>query len=290
MKTIKNTTNNNNKIMEYFYLSIATIILVVGVYFFKFPNNFSFGGISGLAIILSDVTTLSAGVLTSIINIGLLLVGFIFIGKSFGIKTVYITILMSAGLYLLELFVPLSKPLTTQPILDLFFAIALPSLSSAIMFNLQASSGGTDIIAMILKKYTSINIGLALFFVDLFIIISAFFVFGLETGLYSFFGLVAKSILVDDFIENINRCKYFTIICSKPDEICHFIHTELNRSATVFKGEGSYLHQEKYIILTVMKRNQAIQLRAFIKNNDENSFMMITNSSEIIGKGFRGFN
>ena len=105
-----------------------------------------------------------------------------------------------------------------------------------------------------------------------------------------FTGLMAKSLVIDGVIENINLCKYFTIVCDEPDPICDFIHDALNRSATIFKGEGTYTHQQKFIILTVMKRSQAVQLRNFLKKNDPGAFMMITNSSEIIGKGFRGFN
>ena len=101
---------------------------------------------------------------------------------------------------------------------------------------------------------------------------------------------MAKSLVIDGVIENINLCKYFTIVCDEPDPICDFIHDELKRSATIFKGEGTYTHQQKFIILTVMKRSQAVQLRNFLKKNDPGAFMMITNSSEIIGKGFRGFN
>ena len=143
---------------------------------------------------------------------------------------------------------------------------------------------------MILKKYTSFNIGSALFVVDLLITVAACFVFDPTTGLFSFTGLMAKSLVIDGVIENINLCKYFTIVCDEPDPICDFIHDELKRSATIFKGEGTYTHQQKFIILTVMKRSQAVQLRNFLKQNEPGAFMMITNSSEIIGKGFRGFN
>ena len=134
------------------------------------------------------------------------------------------------------------------------------------------------------------NIGTVLMLVDIASVIASYFIFGVETGLFSTIGLAAKSLVIDDVIENINLCKYFTIVCDEPDPICDFIHDELKRSATIFKGEGTYTHQQKFIILTVMKRSQAVQLRNFLKQNEPGAFMMITNSSEIIGKGFRGFN
>ena len=182
------------------------------------------------------------------------------------------------------------RPLTNEPVLELAFAIVLPALSSAILFNIGASGGGTDIVAMVLKKHSTINIGTALFLVDLLITVAACFIFDAQTGLFSFCGLMAKSLVIDSAIENINLCKYFTIVCDDPEPILDFIHEELTRSATIFQAEGTYTHNEKYVILTVMKRGQAVQLRNYIKLNEPSAFMMITNSSEIIGKGFRGLN
>lgn len=277
-------------VIDYVLITAASLILIVGVYFFKFPNHFSFGGVTGMAVVLSAVTPFTAGTLNFVINMLLLVFGFLFLGKSFGIKTVYVSILTSVGLSALEKLCPMSKPLTNEPILELIFAIVLPALSSAILFNIGASGGGTDILAMILKKHTSINIGTALFLVDLLITVAACFIFDAQTGLCSLCGLLAKSLVIDSAIENINLCKYFTIVCDEPEPICDFIHQELLRSATIFKAEGTYTHQQKYVILTVMKRSQAVQLRNFIKMNQPMAFMMITNSSEIIGKGFRGLN
>ena len=276
-------------IIDYALITAASLILVVGVYFFKFPNHFSFGGVTGMAVVLSAVTPFTAGTLNFVINMLLLVFGFIFLGKSFGIKTVYVSILTSVGLSALEKMYPMSKPLTNEPVLELIFAIVLPAVSSAILFNIGASGGGTDILAMILKKYTPVNIGTALFLVDLLITVAACFIFDAQTGLCSLCGLLAKSLVIDSAIENINLCKYFTIVCDDPEPICDFIHQELMRSATIFKAEGTYTHRQKYVILTVMKRSQAVQLRNFIKMNQPMAFMMITNSSEIIGKGFMSY-
>ena len=158
------------------------------------------------------------------------------------------------------------------------------------LFNIGASGGGTDIVAMILKKYTKLNIGAALFLVDLGIVVASCLVFDAQTGLCSMCGLLAKSLVVDNVIESINLCKYFTIICNDPEPICEFITKELNRSATVYQAEGVYQHNQKTVILTVMKRSQAVELRNYIRMNQPSAFIAITNSSEIIGKGFRGFN
>lgn len=277
-------------VREYAMLTMATLIMVAGIYFFKFPNNFSFGGVTGIAIILSGLFDLSASTITFIINMALLVVGFLFLGKGFGIKTVYVSVLMSGALSLLERLLPMAAPLTAEPVLELIFAIVLPSLGSAILFNMGASGGGTDIVAMVLRKYSHFNIGSALFLVDLCITVAACFVFDAQTGLFSFCGLMAKSLVIDGVIENINLCKYFTIICNDPEPICEYIQKELHRSATTYQAEGAYSHLPKTVILTVLKRGQAVQLRNFIKRQEPTAFIAITNSSEIIGKGFRGFN
>ena len=160
-------------VCEYGLITIATLIMVVGIYVFKFPNNFSFGGVSGMAVLLAKLTSITAGDWTFLLNMVLLVLGFFFLGRSFGIKTVYVSVLMSVALSGMEKLFPMAQPLTTQPVLELIFAIFLPSLSAAILFNIGASGGGTDILAMILKKYTSFNIGSALFVVDLLITVAA---------------------------------------------------------------------------------------------------------------------
>ena len=275
---------------EYTILTVATLILVVGVYVFKFPNNFSFGGVTGIAVVLSAVVPATPGSLTFIINMLLLVVGFFFLGRSFGVRTVYVSLLMSAGLNLAEIWFPMEHALTDEPVLELIFAIALPAFSSAIMFNIGASGGGTDIIAMILEEFSRLNIGGALFLVDLGIVIASCLVFDAQTGLCSLCGLLAKSLVVDNVIESINLCKYFTIICDDPEPICDFITNHLNRSATVYKAQGAYQHNQKTIIIAIMKRSQAVELRNYIRLHQPTAFIAITNSSEIIGKGFRGFN
>ena len=286
----KNMGQIKRTIEEYAVLTLATLIMVFGIYVFKFPNNFSFGGVTGIAIVLSKFLPGTPGNITLMINIVLLLLGFILLGKGFGIKTAYVSILMSVGLSLAEVWFPMEKPLTTEPVLELIYAIVLPAFSSAIFFNMNASSGGTDIVAMILRKHTKLNIGSALFFSDMLIVILSCFVFDMQTGLFSLSGLLAKSLVVDNVIESINLCKYFTIICEDPDPICDFIMNTLHRSAKVYDAERTYGHRKKTVIITIMKRSQAVELRNFIRRTQPSAFIAITNSSEIIGKGFRGLN
>ncbi|MEG0693119.1 MAG: YitT family protein, partial [Oscillospiraceae bacterium] len=261
----------------------------IGVYFFKFPNNFSTGGVSGIAVILGKlINSVTPGALVFIINMVLLLIGFLIFGKHFGIKTAYASILMSVQIWVLEWLMPMSKPFTTEPLLELIFAVMLPAFGSALLFNMDASSGGTDVIAMILKRYTNINIGRALLFSDAIIVFACFGVFGMQTGLFSLLGLAAKALIVDSVIESINLCKYFTIITTKPNEVCDYIVTVLKRGATKLEAEGAFTNEKKTMVVTVVRRAQGIKLQKQIKEIDDKAFILITNTSEIIGKGFRG--
>ena len=267
---------------HFLLLTVSTLIMAIGTYFFKFTNNFTFGGITGLAVLIAKTGLMTAGDFNFVASMTLLVIGMIVLGKKFAAKTAYCSILLSVTLSFLERVCPMKAPLTDQPMLELCFAIALPSLGSAILFNIGSSSGGTDIIAMILKKYSSVDIGHALLITDVLITVAGFFIFDIKTGLYSLLGLTIRSFMVDTFIENFNLSKYFNVVCDDPEPICDFIVHELNRSASVFHATG----QDKAIVLTALNRTQAVRLRNFIKITDPKAFILISNTSEIIGKGF----
>ncbi|WFR57002.1 YitT family protein [Anaerocolumna sp. AGMB13025] len=277
------------KVREYLLITLGVELVVMGVYFFKFPNNFSIGGVTGLAILLSKVLgpAISSGTIVLIINLILLVVGYIFLGKSFGNRTAYGSILMSLSLSLLEVIVPMKGPLTQEPMLELAFAVILPAVGAATLFNIGASTGGTDVIAVLLKKYTNTDIGRSLLYSDLILTMFSFLVFDVQTGLLSMLGLLLKTTLVDTVIESLNLNKYFTIICETPKPICNYITNNLHRSATILDGKGAFSDRERKIILTVMNRSQAVQLRRFIKQAEPEAFILITNTSEIVGRGFR---
>ena len=254
---------------EYTLITLSTLLMAVGIYFFKFPNNFTFGGVTGLAVVVSQVMPISPSTVNFIVNLVLLLLGFLFLGKGFGVRTVYSSMLLSVALSGMEYLWPLDKPLTDDPLLELIFAIVLPGLGSAILFNIGASSGGTDVVAMILKKFTSVNIGNALLLSDLLITLSAFFIFDIKTFLFSMLGLFSKSLVIDNVIESINLCKYFNVVCSSPEPICDYIVHKLGRSATVCEAEGAFSHDKKYIIFTVLKRYQACLLYTSRQRNPD---------------------
>ena len=274
-------------VRDYFLLTLGTFLVAAGVYFFKFPNSFNTGGVTGLAVILNAIIPgISASTFASTINLAFLVLGFIALDRSFGIRTVYCSLLFSTMLSGLELLYPMSSPLTDQKTLELFFAVILPSLGSAILFNMQSSTGGTDILAMILKRFSSMDIGNALLCVDVLIAASTLYFVGMEAGLYSVLGLVLKSVVVDSVIESLNRRKSFLAVTSCPEQACDFITHTLHRSATFWQAEGAYTHEAKWVVLTALSRSQAVALRVYLKSTDPNAFILVTNSREIFGKGF----
>ena len=280
--------NISQKISQPLFLNFGILLMATGIYFFKATNNFATGGVSGISVIMSKlIPLLSQATYMLIINGILLVLGVFILGKKCGILTIYSSIMLSLENWLFEYFVPLDSPLTVYPLLELVYAVLLTGIGSAIVFKCNASTGGTDIVALILKKYTSLNVGQALLLSDFVIAASTFFVYDVKTGLFSLLGLFAKVFVVDDILDSINMCKAFTIITTKPEEIDNYIMTELKHGATTYGASGAYTGEGRTVILTVCRRGEAIRLRKRIKEIDPHSFIIITKTSEIMGKGFR---
>lgn len=274
-------------VSRYVIITLSISIMTIGVYFFKFPNNFVFGGVTGTAALVAKLTPMSASAFSSAANIVLLVVGFIFLGREFAMTTGYASLVMSAELMVLEKVCPLNGPLSDQPMLDLIFAIALPAIASALLFNVGASSGGTDVIALIVEKYTHIHsIAAALFLTDLFMVVAACFVFDLYTALYSFVGLTVKSLVIDAVLEKIKMCKAILIVCDEKDPICDFVMRKLVRGATYTPCYGAYTDRPHYMIYTTLTHREALQLQAFIHKENLNAFISMLSTTEVFGKGF----
>ena len=284
----KKSIINKKSVLKVITMTLGVLLMAVGIYFFKIPNGFSTGGVSGIGTILGSVTAaISPAKWIVILNVSLLVLGFIFLGRETGIFTVYCSLLLSGATELLEILFPLAQPLTDEPLLELVYAMLLTGIGSAMVFQSGATSGGTDILAMILKKYTKLDVGKALLCTDFIIAFSSLFFFGIKIGLLSLLGLFSKAFIVDGLIENINSCKYFVIITENPEQILDYITKNLKHSATIEIGEGAYMHQKKYMIHTVCKRIEGVRLRTKVKEIDPGAFVIITTSSEIVGRGFR---
>lgn len=301
----KNGKFFNSKNIKYFlYVNLGILLTAIGIHFFKTPNGFATGGVSGLSLILANALpfNISQGTYMLAINVLLLIIGFIVLGKSCGILTCYCSLMISLENLLFENIFPTTNPdifpfdgrLTGEPLLELVYAVLLTGVGSAILFKFKASSGGTDIVALIFKKKTDINVGTALLYTDIFIALATFVkftgdtvAFDAQTGLFSLLGLFAKIFIIDDIIDSINLCKSFTIITTKPDEINSFITKKLAHSATIYKAEGAYTHEGRTVVMTVCRRAEAIRLRRAVNEIDPHAFIIITKTSEIMGRGFR---
>jgi len=277
-----------SKLRFFLLLNLGLILTALGIVLFKSPNRFALGGTSGLSIILS---TLNPGLPVSavmwIVNTALVVLGFIFLEKRAIGWTVFSSFALSLYVSLFEWLIPLSAPLTDDTLLELIFAVMLPSIGSALVFNIGASTGGTDILAMILRRHTSLEIGRALLFCDTGIVGWAVVLYGPRIGLYCILGLIAKTLVVDQFIENINTSKVVTILADYPEPIMDFIVKELHRTATRRDERGGFSGKNFEVIVSVLNRHEAARLRNYVHATQPGAFITMVSSSEIIGKGFR---
>lgn len=280
--------------LRWLLMNIGALMMSVSVYFFQVPNNFTLGGVGGISIILADYIPISQATILAIINALLIIIGLIILGRQCTLRTIWCCAVYSLEIWLFERFVPLSCPVTAlnggeaQTFLELVYAILLMGIGGALIFNCGASSGGTDIIALILKKYTRINVGMALLCVDLIVVCASFFTFTINVTLFSLLGLFAKAVLLDSVIENIGKTKYITIITTHPEIISEYILQVIKHGYTVYDAEGGYTGEPKKVMVTVCKRGEALRLKQKVKTVDPGAFVIITDANEILGKGFGG--
>ena len=281
-----------DRLRQFGLINFGLLLMAVGIYFFKNPNGFATGGVSGISILLAHISErinihITAATYMTVINVILLILGVIILGKECGFLTIYCSLTFSIETLIFENIVPLSAPITNNPMLELVFAILLTGFGAAILFRNNASSGGTDIVALILKKYTHLNVSQALLATDLLIAMSTFIVYDIQTGLFAVLGLFAKVFVMDDVLDSMNMCKAFTIITTEKQKINEFVVNEMKHGATTYHAEGVYTHENRDVIITVCRRTEALKLRRKIKEIDPNAFIIITKTSEIMGKGFR---
>lgn len=278
-----------NKVRSFLLINLGLLLTALGIVLFKIPNHFVNGGVSGVSIIVAALFPgLTVGPVMTAINVILVLWGFTVLGPKFAWNTVYSSLALSAMVWALDLLVPLAHPLTSDALLELCFAIGLPAVGSALVFNQNASTGGTDIVAKVLSTKTPINTGMALLISDFVIAAAAIPVFGIQPGLYSLLGLILKAFVIDLVIDNLNVHKKLEIITATPDPVIDFILNDLKRGATIYPATGAFSGKDWKVIHTVVGRRQALAIRRMLKDHDPKAFVTITTTTETIGKGFRG--
>ena len=278
-------------IREYILITVGLALVAAGFYFFLVPNNLAVGGVSGLAMIINlYMPGISIGAIMLVLNVILFIVGFIFIGSSFGVKTIYSSLGLSGMIWALEKVYPMSGSITNDLFLELIFGILIGAVGLGMVFNQNASTGGTDIIAKILYKYFHLDIGKALLLADFFVTILAGIAFGPKIGMYALLGVIINGFTIDAVIAGMNICKKIEVVSTKGEEIKKFIIEELDRGATLYTAKGAYTNEEKEIITTVLGKKQFIKLKIYIKEIDKKAFIITYNVHEILGEGFKDIN
>lgn len=272
------------KIKEYVIITLGTLIVSMAVYFFLLPSNVVVGSLSGLVMVLATFIPLKISVMTFILNAVLLVVGFLFIGKEFGAKTVYTSLLMPIFLYVFELIFPNNKSLTNDVVLDTICYILVVSVGLALLFNANASSGGLDIVAKLLNKYLHIEIGKAMTLAGMCTAISSIFVYDTKTLVLSILGTYTNGIVLDHFIDGFNRRKRICILTEQYKELQNFIVHELHRGVTLYPAIGGYNNEEKIELVTILTRNEYAEVLNYLHSVDENAFVTVSTVNEVIGQ------
>lgn len=278
------------RVKEYILITIGMIMVAAGIYFFLVPSNLATGGVSGLAIIISSfLPGLPVGLLMLILNIILFIVGFLIIGPSFGFKTVYASLGLSGLIWLLQKLIPISKPISNDLMIQLLFGVGISGLGMAVVFNQNASTGGTDIIAKIINKFFYVDMGKSLLMADFLITLMAGLTFGIQAGMYALLGVVLNGFVIDSFINGLNVSKQVTIISSKGSEIKDFVINKLERGVTIYDAKGAYSGEPKEVLITIMNRSEFIKLKTFIREIDKRAFITVSDVHEVLGEGFKEF-
>lgn len=276
------------KLKEYFLATVGVGLVAFSLEYFFFPLEIAAGGVSGLALAINQIIKINPSILTFIFNILLFALAFLLIGGSFGAKSIYATIMMSVIMWIFERFFN-PQAITENMILACIFGSAVLAFGTAITFYQDASTGGTSIVAKIINKYFNVPIGQGLLLTDFTVTLLAIYSFGIEKGLFGLLSTVLIGNLVDKFIAGINPVKQVFIITNKEKLIVDFINNDINRGCTILTGKGGYTKEDMMVIYTVLSSKQFITLKQFIKHNNPEAFLTVSESTEALGVGFEDY-
>ena len=274
-------------IKEFALITIGIFLVAISVVYFFEPNNIAAGGITGLAIVINHyIPFISIGPLVLRMDAMLFIVALIVLGAKFGAKTIYSSFLLSTSMWLMQTFIPIN--ITNDLILATIFGTLISAVGMAIVFNANASTGGTDIIAKILNKFFHIEIGKSLLIVDFLVTLLGAVTFGINIGLYGLLAVIINGVVIDNIIAGFKTKSEITIISEKNKEISKFILDDLERGCTFIKGIGGFTGKDTSILYTVLDRNEFIKLKNKIKEIDKNAFITVGEVHEVMGEGFIG--
>lgn len=271
-----------NSLKEFFIITFGALIVTAAVFFFLIPSQVSVGSISGLAMILGNVIPLKLSVITFVLNAALLVIGFLLIGREFGVKTVYTSILLPVFLGVFEVLFPDNASFTGDAFLDMICYIFTVSIGLAILFKQIASSGGLDIVAKLLNKYLHMELGKAMALSGMCVALSSAFFYDKKLVVLSILGTYLNGLALDHFIFGMNLKKRVCIISRHQEEIREFILRRLGSGATIYQGFGAYDNQPKTEIITIVDKNEYSLLMNFISKTDPEAFVTVYTVNEII--------
>ena len=262
-------------------LTVAVAIIAAAVYFFLVPSHASVSSISGLGIVLSNFIPLPLSVITMILNVVLLLIGFVTCGKEFGVKTVYTSVMLPVFLGIFEILFPNFGSLTDSQELDVLCYILVVSVGLSILFNRNASSGGLDIVAKIMNKYLHMELGKAMSLSGMCVALSAALVYDKKTVVLSILGTYFNGIILDHFIFDNNIKRRVCIITKKEEELRQFITRDLHSGATIYEATGAYNFEKHNEIITIVDKSEYQKLMKFINELDPKAFITVYNVSSM---------
>lgn len=270
-----------NLIKEIAILTVAVAIIAAAVFFFLVPSHTAVSSISGLAIVLSNFVPLSISAITMILNVGLLIVGFILCGPEFGYKTVYTSIMLPVFMGILEKLLPNNQSLTGDQTLDVLAYILVVSVGLSVLFNRNASSGGLDIVAKIMNKFFHMELGKAMSLAGMCVALSAAFVYDSKTVVLSLIGTFFNGIILDYFIFGQNEKKRVCIVSQKKDMVREFILNDLHSGATIYEAIGAYKLEKREEIIVIVDKQEYQKLMKFMNDNDPDAFMTVYSVHDI---------
>ncbi len=277
----------NNKLKEYIIITIGYIIVALGLAVFLIPSNLAAGGVTGLSMVINfHFPFLSIGFLLISINIILFIIAFLTLGPAFGAKSIYASLGLSAAIWLIQSVFKVTQPLTDDIFINLVFGMLVSATGLSLVLYQNASTGGTDIVAKILNKHYSIDIGKSLLMVDFIVSILAAFTFGAKLGMYALLGVIMNGFIIDNIIAGLGTKINVNIVSTNPDKIREFITVSLVRGATLYKAEGAYTGELKIAVVAVMSKREFIRLKKHIAEVDPTAFVTANVVHTVLGEGF----
>ena len=273
--------NFNEVIMEIIILTAAVAIIAAAVYFFLVPSHTSVSSISGLGIVLSNFVPLPLSAITMILNVVLLIIGFLTCGREFGVKTVYTSIMLPVFIGIFEKIFADYDSMTGSQELDVICYILVVSVGLSILFNRNASSGGLDIVAKIMNKYLHMELGKAMSLSGMCVALSAALVYDKKTVVLSVLGTYFNGLVLDHFIFDNNIKRRVCIITGKEEELRRFIIEDLHSGATVYESYGAYNMQKRREIITIVDKAEYQKLMSYMNREDPQAFITVYTVSDM---------